>query len=55
MLLMSSSEGNFDWTHTVAERKIQEAMDAVSSTTCPARGSRSTWKSTRSSRPICAP
>lgn len=38
LLMSSSSEGNFDWTHTVAERKIQEAMDAGEFDNLPGKG-----------------
>ncbi len=33
-----SSEGNFDWTHTVAERKIQEAMKVGEFDNMPGKG-----------------
>lgn len=35
--MSNSSEGNLDWTHVVAERKIQEAMEAGEFDNLPGR------------------
>jgi hypothetical protein len=50
-----SSEGNLDWTYTVAERKIQEAMEAGEFDNLPGKGQPLDLESIRGSPRTCGP